>query len=79
LEVSGIFIAVGISPNTGSIEGMPSLDEAGYVVAGEDGVTDIPGVFAAGDCRTKPLRQVVTAVADGANAITAAEHYMYAK
>lgn len=79
LEVSGVFIAIGIVPNTNHMEGLPQLDEGGYIVAGEDGVTSIPGIFVAGDCRTKMLRQVVTATADGANAITSVEHYMYAK
>lgn len=77
LEVEGVFIAVGIVPGTTGIEGLPQTDEKGYLVAGEDGVTSIPGIFAAGDCRTKRLRQVVTAVADGANAMTSAEHYIY--
>lgn len=77
LSVQGIFIAVGIHPNTFEIQGMPEMDEAGYVVAGEDGVTSIPGIFVAGDCRTKNLRQVITATADGANAITSVERYLY--
>ena len=77
LEVQGVFIAVGITPNTGSIEGLPKMDEAGYILAGEDGVTSIPGIFAAGDLRTKALRQVITATSDGANAITSAERYIY--
>lgn len=51
---------------------MVSCDEAGYVLAGEDGATDVPGIYVAGDARKKPLRQIVTAVADGANAATAA-------
>lgn len=77
LEVQGVFIAVGILPNTGEIQGMPSRDESGYIEAGEDGVTDIPGIFAAGDCRTKQLRQVITATADGANAVTSVEKYLF--
>ena len=77
LSVQGIFIAVGISPNTKDIQGLPKQDDAGYIIATEDGVTDIPGIFVAGDCRTKQLRQVITATADGANAITSVERYLY--
>lgn len=77
LSVQGIFIAVGISPNTKDIQGLPKQDDAGYIIAAEDGVTDIPGIFVAGDCRTKQLRQVITATADGANAITSVERYLY--
>lgn len=77
LSVQGIFIAVGISPNTKDIQGLPKRDDAGYIIAAEDGVTDIPGIFVAGDCRTKQLRQVITATADGANAITSVERYLY--
>lgn len=77
LSVQGIFIAVGISPNTKEMKGLPKQDDAGYIIAAEDGVTDIPGIFVAGDCRTKQLRQVITATADGANAITSVERYLY--
>ncbi|MCI8326847.1 MAG: thioredoxin-disulfide reductase [Lachnospiraceae bacterium] len=77
LTVNGIFIAVGISPNTEVFQGIVAMDEGGYIIAGEDGVTDIPGIFAAGDLRTKQLRQVVTAASDGANAVTSLEHYLY--
>lgn len=77
LPVQGIFIAVGIVPNTGQMEGLPQMDEQGYLVAGEDGATSVPGIFVAGDCRTKQLRQVITATADGANAITSVERYLY--
>ncbi len=76
LEVSGVFIAVGIEPNSKLAEGFVPMDEAGYIKAGEDCVTEMPGVFAAGDVRTKKLRQVVTAAADGANAITSVEAYL---
>ncbi len=76
LKVDGIFIAVGTSPNTGNMEGLPARDDRGYIIAAEDCVTSIPGVFAAGDVRTKQLRQVVTAVADGANAVTSAQRFL---
>lgn len=77
LDVQGVFIAVGITPNTGMIKGLPKTDEGGYIVAGEDTATSIPGIFAAGDIRTKALRQVITATSDGANAITSVERYIY--
>ena len=76
LQLDGVFIAVGNVPNTGAIEGLPKQNEAGYIVADETCVTSIKGIFAAGDVRTKQLRQVVTAVADGANAITSIERYL---
>lgn len=76
IETDGVFIAVGIVPDTDMIKGLAELDESGYVKAGEDCVTSCEGVFAAGDIRTKKLRQVVTAVADGANAVTSAEQYL---
>lgn len=77
LPVDGVFIAVGIEPNTAQIGGAVELDEGGYIIAGENTKTNVQGIFAAGDVRTKPLRQVVTAVADGANAITAVENYLH--
>lgn len=75
LELAGVFIAVGIHPNTELVKDLVRLDDGGYVLAGEDCVTDKPGIFVAGDIRRKPMRQVVTAVADGANAATAADYY----
>ncbi len=75
LSVSGLFIAVGIHPNTELVREMLSLDEGGYVTAGEDGATECSGLFVAGDIRRKPLRQIVTAVADGANAAISAANY----
>jgi thioredoxin reductase (NADPH) len=62
---------------TQSLNGVAELDSAGYVVADETGVTSVPGFFVAGDVRTKKLRQVVTAVSDGANAATSAEQYIH--
>ena len=52
------------------------MDESGYIRAGEDGCTNIPGIFAAGDVRTKKLRQIVTAVSDGANAVSSVQEYL---
>lgn len=76
LPVDGVFVAVGIIPEVSGFEGLVRQDEAGYLAAGEDCKTSIPGIFAAGDVRTKRLRQIVTAVADGANAVTSAEEYL---
>ena len=76
LPVDGVFIAVGISPNTEGLEDLVAMDGGHYILAGEDGKTSQPGIFAAGDVRTKNLRQIVTAVADGANCVTSAERYL---
>jgi len=76
LEVSGVFIAVGYIPNSQIYSKVVKVDEAGYIIAGENCETSVPGVFAAGDVRTKELRQIITAAADGANAITAVEKYL---
>lgn len=76
LSVDGVFIAVGISPNTEGLEDLVAMDGGHYILAGEDGKTSQPGIFAAGDVRTKNLRQIVTAVADGANCVTSAERYL---
>ena len=79
IETDGVFIAVGIVPGTEKFKDLVKLDEAGSIVAGEDGITSEPGIFAAGDIRTKNLRQVVTAVADGANAVASAQRYLLDK
>lgn len=72
----GLFVSIGRKPATQLVKGKLPLDEAGYVIAGETTETGIPGVYAVGDVRTKPLRQVVTAVADGAMAVAMAEEYL---
>ncbi len=72
----GVFVAIGNIPNTELIKGQIELDEAGYVLADETTRTNIAGVFAVGDMRQKPLRQIVTAVADGAVAAKYAEEYI---
>lgn len=72
----GIFMFVGFNPNTGLFKGNVNMDEHGYILTDENMLTNIPGVFAAGDLRPKILRQVVTATADGAIAATAAEKYI---
>ena len=76
LPVQGIFIAVGILPNAEMIPSIIKKDESNYLIANEDGITNIPGIFVAGDIRTKELRQIVTAVSDGANAITSVQRYL---
>ena len=79
LTTEGVFVAVGIVPNTTLVKDQLKLDENGYICAGEEGVTSAPGVFAAGDIRTKALRQIVTAVSDGANAVASAQKYLWRK
>lgn len=72
----GVFVSVGRKPATSLVKDQMELDDSGYIVAGENTHTSIPGVFAVGDVRTKQLRQIVTAVADGALAVHAAEEYL---
>ena len=76
LDVDGLFISVGRAPATSLFEGQLELDKAGYIVAGESTETSVPGVFAVGDVRTKAVRQIVTAAADGAVAAHYAESYL---
>lgn len=76
LALDGLFISVGRDPQTALFADQLALDGAGYVVAGEDTCTSIPGVFAAGDVRTKAVRQIVTAAGDGAVAAYYAEQYL---
>ncbi|MBD5524527.1 MAG: thioredoxin-disulfide reductase [Lachnospiraceae bacterium] len=76
LPVEGVFIAVGMQPNTVAFRDQVPCDDGGYVIAGEDCATQVPGILAAGDIRTKQVRQIVTAVADGACAVAAAERYL---
>ncbi len=76
VECEGLFVSIGRKPATELVKGKLPLDDSGYVIAGETTETGIPGVYAVGDVRTKPLRQVVTAVADGAMAVAMAEEYL---
>jgi len=76
LTVDGVFIAAGTVPETDMFRGVIDMDEAGYILAGEDTKTSVSGVFAAGDCRKKPLKQVITAASDGAVAATMAAEYI---
>lgn len=76
LAVDGLFVAIGRKPETALVEGQVELGPGGYIAAGEDTRTNVPGVFAVGDIRTKPLRQIVTAAADGAVASKMAQEYV---
>jgi len=74
--VDGVFIAIGMDPNSAAYQGVVDLDDAGYIIADETGITSTPGIFAAGDIRTKQLRQVISAAADGANALYSVQQYL---
>lgn len=76
IDTDGVFVAVGSNPNTSCLHGIAQMNERGYLIAAEDGMTSAPGLFAAGDVRTKQLRQVVTAVADGANCVNSVQQYL---
>lgn len=76
LMVDGVFFAVGMQPVTQFVDKSVAMDENGYIIAGEDCKTSVDGVFAAGDIRTKQLRQIITAASDGANAVTSVEKYL---
>ena len=77
LTTDGVFVAVGTRPVSKIFTSLVETDENGYLVAGEECATNIEGIFAAGDVRTKKLRQIVTAVADGANAISGIQDYLW--
>ena len=76
LACDGVFISIGRRPATGLVQDQLDLDPNGYIIADETTKTSLPGVYAVGDVRTKPLRQVVTAVADGAVSASMAEEYL---
>ena len=76
IELDGLFVSVGRKPATELVAGQLNLDEGGYIMAGEDTRTNIAGVYAVGDVRQKALRQIVTAVADGAIAVHMAEEFL---
>ena len=76
LPVDGVFVAIGSTPNSALVKELLDIDENGYIAADETGVTSADGIFAAGDVRAKKLRQVVTAVSDGANCVLSAEEYL---
>lgn len=76
IPLEGVFVAVGILPSGDLLKDVVVCDSKGYAIAGEDGATNVPGLFVAGDVRGKKLRQIVTAVADGANAVTGIMDYL---
>lgn len=76
LEIAGLFVAIGQAPDNSAFANVANLDEKGYVTAGEDLLTGTPGIFTAGDCRTKSVRQLTTAASDGAVAALAAATYI---
>ena len=76
IDADGVFIAVGVSPRSGAVKNIVKTDEAGYIIAGEDCQTSTAGLFAAGDVRTKALRQIITACADGANSVCGVTAYL---
>ncbi len=76
IKVSGLFIAIGQMPETKAFESAVDIDKLGYIIAKEDCKTNVPSVFVAGDCRTKSVRQLTTAAADGAVAAIAAASYI---
>ncbi len=79
LPADGLFVAIGQLPESSLAAGQVATDKAGYILAGEDTKTSVPGVFAVGDVRTKAVRQIITAAADGAVAVHFAEEYLNEK
>ncbi len=76
LDVQGVFIYIGYNPNSEFLAGLANLDANNYIITDENMCTSAPGIFAAGDVRSKPLKQIATAVGDGATAAVAAEKYI---
>ncbi|MBN1958970.1 MAG: thioredoxin-disulfide reductase [Desulfuromonadales bacterium] len=76
IDIQGMFVAVGVTPTTSFVADLLELNEDGYIKSGEDTLTSVPGIYAAGDCRTTVLKQVSTAVGDGAVAAVMAEKYI---
>lgn len=76
LALDGVFVAVGILPNSSAFASLLEVNDQNYIVAGEDCATSVPGIYAAGDIRTKKLRQIITAAADGANAVYSVQNYL---
>ncbi len=75
-DIQGVFLFVGLLPRTQFLRGLVEMDEDGYILTGENGETSVKGIFAAGDCRKKLVRQIATAVGDGATAACAVEKYL---
>jgi len=76
LHVNAMFVAIGLIPANEAFSDLINLNENGYIISGEDTLSNVPGIFAAGDCRTKSVRQVTTACADGAVAALSAVNYI---
>lgn len=76
IALNGVFIAIGSIPKTEFLEGLVDMNEDGYVVSDETGITNAKGIFVAGDIRVKSLRQIITAAADGANSVNSVERYL---
>ncbi|MBI5123979.1 MAG: thioredoxin-disulfide reductase [Candidatus Omnitrophica bacterium] len=76
IKADGVFVLIGLLPNSGICKGIVKLDEKGYIISDEDMRTSMDGIFVCGDVRQKPLRQVVTAAGEGATAAVSAEHYV---
>ena len=76
LDCDGVFIAVGIVPRSDTVKNLAKLDDNGYIVADESGKTSLDGLFAAGDVRTKELRQIITACSDGANCVDSVNKFL---
>lgn len=76
LDCDGVFIAVGIVPRSDTVKNLAGLDDNGYIVADESGRTSLDGLFAAGDVRTKELRQIITACSDGANCVDSVNKFL---
>lgn len=76
IATDGVFVAVGIIPNSEEFNGVVAMNEQKYIIASEECSTNIEGIYAAGDIRTKMLRQIITAASDGANAVTSVQNYL---
>jgi thioredoxin reductase (NADPH) len=76
IKCDGVFVLIGQSPNSADFKDILKLDEKGYIVSDEGMKTSLGGIFACGDVRSKPLRQVVTATGEGATAAVSAQHYV---
>lgn len=76
IDIEGIFVAIGILPNSHAFQEIVEMDGHGYIIAGEECTTSIPGIFAVGDVRTKSLRQIITAASDGAVAVTSVQDFL---
>ena len=76
LEISGVFVSIGFTPDTDYLKGIVSLDPVGHIITNEKMETDVPGLFAAGDIRLNSARQAITAAGDGATAAVYAQQYL---